>query len=75
MFGARGRPGAWADLGAQGIYVAVAQAATVDEIWDRVQAAGLEVIGPLEDTDYGSHTFSIRDRDGNLWSIGTYLGT
>ena len=75
MFGSRDRPGEWAALGAQGVYVATAHVATVDALWARVQEADdVEVTLPLEDTDYGSHTFSIRDRDGNLWSIGSYLG-
>lgn len=75
MFGSRDRTGDWAALGPQGVYVATPDPATVDAIGARVQdAEGIEVIGPLEDTDFGSHTFSIRDHDGNLWSIGTYLG-
>lgn len=75
MFGSRGKPGDWGELGPQGVYVAAAQASTVDAAWARVQATGnVEVTQPLQDTDYGSHTFAVRDGDGNLWSIGTYLG-
>lgn len=75
MFGSRGKPGDWGALGPQGVYVVAAEAATVDAMWERVQAADdVEITLPLEDTDYGSHTFGIRDRDGNLWSIGTYRG-
>jgi uncharacterized glyoxalase superfamily protein PhnB len=47
----------------------------VDELWERVNAAGLEVVQELEDTDYGSHGFSVRDAEGNIWSFGTYAGT
>ena len=35
-------------------------------------AAGAEVIRPLNDTDYGSREFSVRDPEGNIWSFGTY---
>lgn len=75
MFGSRGKPGAWGALGPQGVYVVAAAAATVDEIYKRVTAMdGVEVVDPLADTDYGSHQFSVRDRDGNLWCVGTYRG-
>jgi uncharacterized glyoxalase superfamily protein PhnB len=75
MFGSRGKPGAWGALGPQGVYVAAAEAATVDAAWKRLsEMDGVEVLTPLRDTDYGSHEFGVRDRDGNLWSMGTYLG-
>jgi uncharacterized glyoxalase superfamily protein PhnB len=75
MFGSRSKPGAWGALGPQGAYVVAAEAATVDDIWKRVKAAdGIEVLRELHDTDYGSHQFDIRDRDGNLWTVGTYRG-
>lgn len=75
MFGSRGRPGDWGTFGAQGVYVAVAESVTLEEIWDRVQAEnGVEILAPLQDTDFGSRQFSFRDREGNLWSLGTYLG-
>lgn len=75
MFGARGKPGEWGALAASGVYVVARDPATVDTVWERVKsAAGVEVVDALTDTDYGSHTFSVRDADGNLWSLGTYLG-
>ncbi|WP_326569408.1 VOC family protein [Amycolatopsis rhabdoformis] len=46
----------------------------VDEIHDRVRAAGAEVTLGLHDTEYGSHTFSLRDPEGNSWTIGSYRG-
>jgi uncharacterized glyoxalase superfamily protein PhnB len=45
-----------------------------DGLFERASAAGAEVIRPLRDEDYGSRGFSIRDPEGNLWSIGTYAG-
>jgi uncharacterized glyoxalase superfamily protein PhnB len=75
MFGSRGRPDDWSALGAQGVYVVAAEAATVDAAYDRVRALpGVTVTVPLSDTDYGSHQFGVRDADGNLWTVGTYRG-
>ena len=76
MFGSRGRGEGnhWGVQGPQGVYISTSDAATVDAIHARARAAGLEIIRELQDTDYGSHEFDIRDPDGNLWSIGTYLG-
>ncbi|PYF96332.1 hypothetical protein SAMN05216184_12034 [Georgenia satyanarayanai] len=56
--------------------VVAADAATVDAAWARARdGADLGVTEALRDTDYGSHTFGVRDRDGNLWTVGTYRGT
>jgi uncharacterized glyoxalase superfamily protein PhnB len=35
-------------------------------------AAGAHVVRPLQDTEYGSREYSVRDPEGNLWSFGTY---
>ncbi len=43
-----------------------------DSLFDRATAAGAEVVCGLEDQDYGSRDFSVRDPEGNLWSFGTY---
>ncbi len=45
-----------------------------DERLARVQAAGLDVVVPIEDTDYGSRSFSAQDPEGNVWTFGTYAG-
>jgi uncharacterized glyoxalase superfamily protein PhnB len=34
--------------------------------------AGANVVRELEDMDYGSREYSVRDPEGNLWSFGTY---
>lgn len=34
----------------------------------------MKVLGPLTDTGYGSHQFTISDGDRNLWTVGTYPG-
>ena len=57
--------------GQQGLYVITADPSSV---WERSQAAGLDVVRSPESPDYdpGGLTFSVRDREGNLWSFGSY---
>jgi uncharacterized glyoxalase superfamily protein PhnB len=38
----------------------------------RAVAAGLEIVQPLKDQDYGSREYSVRDTDGHIWTFGTY---
>jgi uncharacterized glyoxalase superfamily protein PhnB len=38
----------------------------------RAVDAGATVVRELQDTDYGSREYSVRDPEGNLWSFGTY---
>lgn len=57
--------------GSSGAYVASDH---VDEIYQRVLKSGATIVRELNDTDYGSHEFSCRDPEGNLWSFGTYRG-
>jgi uncharacterized glyoxalase superfamily protein PhnB len=38
----------------------------------RAVGAGAEIVRELEDTDYGSREYSVRDPEGNVWSFGTY---
>jgi uncharacterized glyoxalase superfamily protein PhnB len=45
----------------------------VDARWQRAQDARAEVVQPIEDTSYGARSFTVRDPEGNLWSIGNYL--
>ena len=51
------------------LYVVVADP---DAHHDRAVAAGAHVVRPLDDMDYGSREYSVRDLEGNLWSFGTY---
>jgi uncharacterized glyoxalase superfamily protein PhnB len=39
---------------------------------DRAVAEGATVVMELQHMDYGSHEYSARDPEGNLWSFGTY---
>lgn len=45
-----------------------------DALFARASAAGAEVIRELQDTDYGSREFAVRDPEGNRWSFGSYRG-
>lgn len=46
-----------------------------DAVFARAKTLDAPVIRPMEETDYGSRGFSIRDVEGNAWSFGTYAGT
>lgn len=45
-------------------------------VWERCQAAKVDVLRPPEEPHYdaGGMGFSIRDAEGNHWSFGTYAG-
>lgn len=45
-----------------------------DAVYDRARAAGAEIAMEMRDTDYGDHGFSVRDPEGNVWSVGQYRG-
>jgi len=45
-----------------------------DALFARATAAGATVLRELNDTDYGSRDFAVRDPEGNHWSFGTYPG-
>jgi uncharacterized glyoxalase superfamily protein PhnB len=46
----------------------------VDAVYARVAEAGSDVPEAPHDTEHGSHTFTARDPEGNLWTFGTYPG-
>lgn len=43
-----------------------------DSLYDRAVAAGATVVRAIEDTDFGSRQFVVRDPEGNIWSFGTW---
>jgi uncharacterized glyoxalase superfamily protein PhnB len=43
-----------------------------DAAYARAKDARAEVIRELENQDYGSRDFTVRDPEGNVWSFGTY---
>jgi uncharacterized glyoxalase superfamily protein PhnB len=46
-----------------------------DALLARSTAAGAQLVRGIEDTDYGSRGFTVRDPEGVLWSFGTYVGS
>lgn len=57
--------------GSQNIYVVCDDP---DAVFERAQQLGADVVQGLEETDYGSRGFAVRDPDGGYWSFGTYAG-
>lgn len=53
-------------------YIALNSAAEVDEHYERAKKAKGHIIRELNDTDYDSHEFGVRDPEGHIWSFGTY---
>lgn len=51
------------------VYIVVKDA---EAAFARAQAAGAQVIRPLQDTGYGSREFSVKDPEGHSWTLGTY---
>lgn len=45
-----------------------------DAVLARVEVAGVRIVRPMREEDYGSRGFSVADAEGNLWSLGTYRG-
>ena len=50
-------------------YIVVADA---DEVYGRAQAAGAAIVRPIQNMDYGSREFTVKDPEGHTWSVGTY---
>lgn len=59
------------ELGAEtrSAYVVVADA---EAVWERARAAGAAVVRPIQNTEYGSREFTLKDPEGHSWSVGTY---
>jgi uncharacterized glyoxalase superfamily protein PhnB len=43
-----------------------------DVTYERAKNAGAEILIPVKDEEYGGRSFSCRDLEGHLWTIGTY---
>jgi uncharacterized glyoxalase superfamily protein PhnB len=54
------------------IYIAFDGPDAVDALYKRVSAAGADIVRELQDMDYGSREFGVRDPEGHIWSFGTY---
>ncbi len=62
-------PGDVGGVETRSAYIVVADA---DAVYARAQAAGAKVMRPLQNTDYGSREFAVKDPEGHSWSVGTY---
>jgi uncharacterized glyoxalase superfamily protein PhnB len=45
----------------------------LDAHFERARAAGAEILSAIEDTDFGTCGYHVRDLEGHLWAFGTYL--
>lgn len=72
MLGSARDDGGWdVKPGVSGAYLVTDD---VEAVWARVQAAGADVLRPLAAPDHGGLEFSVRDPEGNSWSVGSYRG-
>lgn len=62
-------PGELGGMETQSNYVVAADA---EAVFARAQAAGADIVRPIQATDYGSREFAVRDPEGHSWSVGTY---
>jgi uncharacterized glyoxalase superfamily protein PhnB len=53
----------------RGVYIVVPDA---DAAYAHAVEAGAQVVRPVQNTDYGSREFTVRDPEGYSWSLGTY---
>jgi catechol 2,3-dioxygenase-like lactoylglutathione lyase family enzyme len=61
--------------GGPGFHIEVSTSATaVDELYERVRAAGIEPEGPPRDRPWGERTFHAMDPDGNVVEFDSSLG-
>jgi uncharacterized glyoxalase superfamily protein PhnB len=51
------------------VFITVADA---DVVYARAASAGAVIARLIQDMDYGSREFTIRDPEGHSWSVGTY---
>ncbi|HLY42925.1 MAG TPA: VOC family protein [Terracidiphilus sp.] len=57
------------DAETRSAYIMVADA---DAVHARAVEAGGKIVRKLQNTDYGSREFSVKDPEGHSWSVGTY---
>ncbi|MDQ3715392.1 MAG: VOC family protein [Actinomycetota bacterium] len=74
MFGSAGREDSEFStkaVGASSVYVITDDP---DSVYERAISGGAEITREMEEADYGSRGFTVRDPEGNLFSFGTYKG-
>lgn len=53
----------------QSVYLVIPD---TDAVYLRAKAAGAEIVIEIKDESYGGRGFTCRDREGQLWSVGSY---
>ncbi len=53
----------------QNAYIVVSD---IQASYERVRAAGANIVSELEAQSYGGSLFSVRDPEGQLWHVGSY---
>jgi uncharacterized glyoxalase superfamily protein PhnB len=61
-----------AEIGGAETRCAYVVVSDVEAVYARAEAAGAVIARPLQNTDYGSREFALRDPEGHSWSLGTY---
>ena len=60
------------DAVGHGTYLAMADNAAVDAVWERAIAAGAVPVWKPENTEWGNYRCRVRDPEGYEWSFGTH---
>jgi uncharacterized glyoxalase superfamily protein PhnB len=60
------------DIGGRETQTTCLITAEPDEVYRRVQAAGVPILRPIRDESYGGRGFVCRDLEGHIWSVGSY---
>jgi uncharacterized glyoxalase superfamily protein PhnB len=74
-------PGSYAEIelrwphGSGGIIIRSWDRPAPNWLYQRAKAAGLEITREIEDTHYGSRTFTVTDPWSVIWTFGTYPGS
>ncbi|MCH8627522.1 bleomycin resistance protein [Arsenicicoccus piscis] len=61
-------------VGVGSCYLVVPSDEAVDEVYEKALAAGGSSVMEPEDQDYGGRSATVRDAEGNQYSIGSYAG-
>jgi uncharacterized glyoxalase superfamily protein PhnB len=46
--------------------------ADADDMYARAKAAGGKIVREIQNTEYGSREFTVKDPEGHSWSAGSY---
>lgn len=62
-------PAELGDVETRSAYIIVNDA---DAVYAKAQTAGGKIVRKIQNTDYGSREFTVKDPEGHSWSVGTY---